>query len=117
MVSSSWRPRKYHGALEGLGVRLGLAMPSRGALTKAEKTRRKAVMASEARNSPTSRCGHTCTLSTGVALTSWMEPALTTVSRRWVWRSGPLSGGAATAVGAGAGAAAAAGAPVGGVAT
>src|SRR5437879_4825386 len=94
MVSSSCRPRKYQGALDGLGVRLGLAVPSRGAFTKAEKTRRKAVMAREATNSPTSRCGHTCTLSTGVALTSWIEPALTTVSSLWVWPAGPTGAAA-----------------------
>src|SRR5437899_1356707 len=84
IVSSSWRPRKYQGALDGLGVRLKLAVASNGALTKAENTSRKAVMARLATNSTTSRWGHTCTLSVGVALTSWMDPALTTVSRRWV---------------------------------
>src|SRR5438552_5684358 len=94
IVSSSCRPRKYHGALDGLGVRFGLAMPSRGAFTNAEKTRRKAVIASEATNSPTRRCGHTWTLSTGVAFTSWIEPAFTTVSSRWVWPAGPTGAAA-----------------------
>ena len=41
-------------------------------------------MASAATNSTASRWGQVCTLSTGVALTSWIEPDLTTVSRRWV---------------------------------
>src|SRR5579871_243803 len=91
MVSSSWRPRKYHGAFEGLGVRLKLAWPSKGALTKAENTSRNAVIASAAVNSTTSRCGQTCTLSVGVALTSWIEPAFTTVSRRWVCPAGPTT--------------------------
>ena len=48
-------------------------------------------MASAATNSTTSRCGHTWTLSCGVAFTSWIEPDLTTVSRRWVWPPGPVA--------------------------
>src|SRR4029453_10232739 len=98
MVSSSWRPRKYHGAFDGLGVLLGLASSSSGAFTKIEKTSRNAVIPRAATNSISSRWGHTWTLSTGVALTSWMDPALTTVSRRWVWPPGPV-GAAAAAVG------------------
>ena len=43
MVSSSWRPRKYHGALDGLGVWLVLAWVSSGALTKIEKSSGNAV--------------------------------------------------------------------------
>src|SRR3954463_9383904 len=93
MVSSSWRPRKYQGALDGLGVRLKLAVASSGALTNAENTSRNAVIASEATNSITSRWGHTWTLSVGVALTSWIDPALTTVSRRGVCPAGPASPG------------------------
>src|SRR5262245_23271096 len=84
MVSSAWSPRKYQGALDGLGVRLTLASCSNGALTKIEKTNVKAVQAKAATNSPISRWGQVWTLSTGVALTSWMEPDFTTVSRRWV---------------------------------
>ena len=62
-------------------------------------------MASAATNSTPSRCGHTCTLSCGTALTSWIEPDLTTVSRRWVCPPGPAaSGGPAAAAAAGAGA-------------
>src|SRR4028119_418741 len=109
MVSSSCRPRKYQGALEGLGVKLKLAAARNGALTTAEKTRRNALQLRQAMNSPMSRWGQVCTLSVGVAFTSWMEPALTTVSRRWVWPSGPLATGAgavATAVAAAAVAAA-----------
>ena len=37
MVSSSCRPRKYHGALDGFGVSLTLASSSSGAFTKIEK--------------------------------------------------------------------------------
>ena len=84
IVSSSWRPRKYHGAFDGFGVWLELASCSSGALTKTEKTSRNAVQASAATNSTASRWGQVWTLSTGVALTSWIEPDLTTVSRRWV---------------------------------
>src|SRR5919199_5681249 len=94
MVSSSWRPRKYQGALEGLGVKLKLAAARNGAFTTAEKMKTNAVMASAATNSPTSRWGQTCTLSVGETLTSWIDPALTTVSRRWVWPSGPRATGA-----------------------
>src|SRR6266511_6181128 len=52
IVSSSWRPRKYQGALDGFGVRFGLASCSSGALTKIEKTNTKARQTSEATNSP-----------------------------------------------------------------
>src|SRR5215213_1737551 len=109
IVRSSWRPRKYHGALDGLGVKLKFAAARNGALTTAEKTSRNALHARQAMNSPMSKWGQVCTLSVGVALTSWMEPALTTVSSRWVWPSGPLATGAgavATAVAAAAVAAA-----------
>merc|ERR1712034_280051 len=74
MVSSSWRPRKYQGALDGFGVLLKLANSSRGALTKIENRVVNRVMARAARNSATSRWGHTWTLSVGTVLTSWMEP-------------------------------------------
>src|SRR3546814_7435 len=55
MVSSSWRPRKYHGALEGFGVSLKLASSSSGAFTKIEKKSKNAVTARAATNSTTSR--------------------------------------------------------------
>ena len=84
IVSSSCRPRKYQGALDGFGVWLMLASCSSGALTKIEKTNVNARHTSEATNSTARRCGHVCTLSTGDALTSWIEPLLTTVRRRWV---------------------------------
>src|SRR4029453_1613073 len=95
IVSSSWRPRKYQGALEGLGVWLALASSSSGALTNVENTSRNAVQASAATNSTLSRCGQTCTLSCGTALTSWIEPDLTTVSSRCVWPPGPVASGGA----------------------
>src|SRR5688500_11352884 len=59
MVSSSWRPRKYHGALEGLGVWLVLAWVSSGALTKTENTVVNAVHTRAATNSTARRCGQT----------------------------------------------------------
>ena len=70
IVSSSCRPRKYHGAFDGLGVWFVLANWSSGALTQMEKRNVNAVQANAATNSPTRRCGQVCTLSTGVALTS-----------------------------------------------
>src|SRR5439155_4491691 len=54
IVRSSCRPRKYHGAFDGFGVKLTLAVASSGALTKIENTSRNAVISSEARNSSTS---------------------------------------------------------------
>src|SRR3954451_9941261 len=92
IVRSSCSPRKYQGAFDGFGVRLKLAMPSSGALTNVEKTSRKTVITSEATNSTTSRWGQVWTLSVGVALTSWIEPDLTTVSSRWVCPAGPTAG-------------------------
>ena len=80
IVSSSWRPKKYQGALDGLGVALWLANSSSGALMNSEKTKAKAVINRAAVNSAASRCGQTWTLSPGVALTSWMEPDFTTVN-------------------------------------
>src|SRR5919199_1044338 len=76
IVSSSCRPRKYHGAFEGFGVKLKLAAARNGALTTAEKMSRNAVMARAATNSPTSRWGQTWTLSVGVDLTSWIVAAV-----------------------------------------
>src|SRR5918997_3753761 len=97
IVSSSCRPRKYQGALEGFGVRLKLARVSSGALTKAENTSVKAVITRAATNSTTNRWGQVWTLSVGWARTSWMEPALTTVSSRCVCPSGPAATGGAAA--------------------
>src|SRR5687767_9987539 len=80
IVSSSCRPRKYHGALDGLGVWFGLECCSSGALTQIENRNVNSVQAMEATNSAASKCGHVWTLSIGCALTSWIEPDLTTVS-------------------------------------
>src|SRR4051794_6923878 len=102
MVSSSCSPRKYHGAFDGFGVRFGLACCSSGALTHTEKKNVNAVHANAATNSATSRCGQVCTLSTGDALTSWIDPLLTTVSSRCVCPPGPAPIGTPPPVGPGA---------------
>ncbi len=39
IVSSSWRPRKYHGAFDGFGVWLRLASSSSGAFTNDREDR------------------------------------------------------------------------------
>ncbi len=92
IVSSSCRPRKYQGAFDGLGVRFVLASACSGAFTKIEKNNTNSeVHVRQATNSITRRCGHVCTLSTGVALTSWIEPDLPRVSRRWGWPPGPAA--------------------------
>src|SRR4030095_10166116 len=83
IVSSSWRPRKYHGAFDGFGVWLMFAIVSNGAFATIENQSRNAEQARRATNSTTSRWGQTWTLSIGADLTSWIDPALTTVSRRW----------------------------------
>ena len=66
----------------------------------AEKTVTNAISERIDANSSMSRCGHTCTLSCASARVCWIEPDLTTVSRRWVWPPGPVpvGAGAATAV-------------------
>src|SRR5580765_4465654 len=50
MVSSSCRPRKYHGAFDGFGVRLGLACSRSGALTHTENRNVKVRQTSAATN-------------------------------------------------------------------
>jgi hypothetical protein len=84
IVSSSCNPRKYHGAFDGFGVAFTSARPSSGALTSAEKIVVKAISDRIEANSITSRCGQTWTLSAASARVCWIEPDLTTVSRRWV---------------------------------
>src|SRR5215470_17694987 len=62
-TSISCRPRKYHGALDGFGVRVGLAGSSSGASTRSDHTSRSRMMPIEIRNSLRTRCGQVCTLS------------------------------------------------------
>ena len=61
--SSSCRPRKYHGALEGFGVRLGLASSRSGASTNVENAVSSTRTTIIATNSSTSRWGKTFTRS------------------------------------------------------
>src|SRR5258708_6414036 len=61
--SNSWRPRKYQGALAGLGVIAVLARCSSGALTQIDTRKRKQNMASPARNSFHTRAGKVTTVS------------------------------------------------------
>src|SRR4029453_11067721 len=58
IVSSSWRPRKYHGAFDGFGVWLGFECCSSGALTHTENKNVNAVHTSAAANSGAGRGGH-----------------------------------------------------------
>ena len=86
IVSSSCRPRKYHGAFDGFGVWLTLARPSSGAFTNAEKI--------EQRTPCTTRIDDELDdeqVRPDVHLVlrprrdvCWIEPDLTTVSSRWV---------------------------------
>src|SRR5216110_2837558 len=62
-TSISWRPRKYQGALEGFGVRVGLAGSSSGASTRSDQTISSRMMPIEIRNSLRTRCGQVWILS------------------------------------------------------
>src|SRR5262245_59331543 len=62
-TSISWRPRKYHGALDGFGVRVGLAGSSRGASDSSDHTSSSRMMPHDIRNSLRTRCGQVCILS------------------------------------------------------
>src|SRR3989442_309580 len=91
--SSSCRPRKYHGALEGFGVRLGLASSRSGAWTKVEKMITAALTMRRLMNSSISRCGKTLTRSPCSRSTRWMPSGATSA------RSRCLSGAPAFGVG------------------
>src|SRR6476646_3212440 len=60
--SNSWRFRKYHGALEGLGVLSGFARARNGPLKSVDKRIMLIVIIKAPRNSITTRWGHTCTV-------------------------------------------------------
>src|SRR5579862_766311 len=62
-TSISCRPRKYHGAFDGFGVRVGLAGSSSGASTSSDHTRSSTTMRMAHRNSARTRLGQVCTLS------------------------------------------------------
>src|SRR6266568_775815 len=82
--SSSWRPRKYQGALDGFGVRFEFATSRKGALTSTENTVTKANIAKAATASRMSRCGQTLTLSSWRGSARWMPSGGTMASRRCV---------------------------------
>src|SRR5205814_5424229 len=62
-TSISWRPRKYHGAFDGLGVLAGLAGCSRGALSRIDQTIRTTEQRMREISSVYTRSGHTHTRS------------------------------------------------------
>src|SRR5262245_24519128 len=62
-TSISWSPRKYQGAFDGFGVRVGLAGSSRGASTSSAHTSSSSVITMAHRNSERTRNGQVCTLS------------------------------------------------------
>src|SRR5438477_3774152 len=62
-TSISWRPRKYHGAFDGFGVRVGLAGSSSGASESSDHTSSSRMMPIDIRNSARTRCGQVWILS------------------------------------------------------
>src|ERR1700733_296976 len=68
-TSISCKPRKYHGAFDGFGVRVGLLGSSNGALMVSDQMVSTAVTSSAIRNSLRTRNGHVCSFS------SMPEPA------------------------------------------
>src|SRR5262245_10761327 len=62
-TSISCNPRKYHGAFDGFGVRVGLAGSSSGASTSSAQTSSSSVITMAHRNSERTRNGHVWTLS------------------------------------------------------
>src|SRR6202521_883785 len=65
--SSSCRPRKYQGALEGLGVMPGFALPSKGACNQIETMITKTVMATATMNSLKTNSGKETTISSSLS--------------------------------------------------
>src|SRR5580704_4255238 len=62
-TSISCRPRKYHGAFEGFGVRVGLLGSSSGALIVNDQIVSTAITSSDIRNSLRTRNGQVCSFS------------------------------------------------------
>src|SRR5258708_39735329 len=62
---NSCKPVKYQGALEGLGVTVGLAISSRGAFCSKDQSEIKIMQPKAAMYSRTIRCGQVSTLSCG----------------------------------------------------
>src|SRR5712692_312542 len=62
-TSISCKPRKYHGAFEGLGVRVGFDGCSSGALSSSDHTVSTMITSSVIRNSLRTRNGQVCSFS------------------------------------------------------
>src|SRR6056300_489053 len=82
--NSSCKPKKYHGAFAGFGVTFGFASSRRGACNIADRKIKKAVIAINATNSGSIKCGQVLTLSTGSETDFCIGFALTTVNNRCV---------------------------------
>src|SRR5690554_5041190 len=80
-TSISCNPRKYHGAFDGFGVRVGLAGSSRGASTSRDQMTRRSVTKIAHRNSARTKCGQVYTLSSlgPVAFAGAADPAAAAV--------------------------------------
>ena len=94
ILSSSCRPRKYQRGLRRVRRRVDVGEPSSGAFTHREdhgitpsatRIERTRPPAGGARRGP-------CPPGFGLGV-CWIEPDLTTVSRRWVWPPGPVAVG------------------------
>src|SRR6056300_1316587 len=105
--NSSCKPKKYHGAFAGFGVTFGFASSRRGACNIADRKIKKAVIAINATNSGSIKCGQVLTLSTGSETDFCIGFALTTVNNRCVTFT---SGAKSTSSGASVSGASAAGA-------
>ena len=62
-TSISCRPRKYHGAFDGFGVRVGFDGCSSGALSSSDQTVSTMMTSSDIRNSLRTRNGQVCSFS------------------------------------------------------
>src|ERR1700722_2144718 len=62
-TSISCKPRKYHGAFEGLGVRVGLLGSSSGALMVSDQIVSTAITSIDIRNSLRTKNGQVCSFS------------------------------------------------------
>src|ERR1700691_347526 len=62
-TSISCKPRKYHGAFDGLGVRVGCDGCSSGALSSSDHTRKTMMTRIDIRNSLRTRNGQVCSFS------------------------------------------------------
>src|SRR6056300_115313 len=82
--NNSCKPKKYHGAFAGFGVTFGFASSRRGACNIADRKIKKAVIAINATNSGSIKCGQVLTLSTGSETDFCIGFALTTVNNRCV---------------------------------